>query len=294
MVDGLAQVVGQPSLTAIVNTADDDDFYGLRVCPDLDICAYTLAGVVHERGWGYGGDTFRCLEGLATYGQPSWFGLGDRDIATHLHRTILLGQGRTLAEVTADICMRLGVETTLLPMTNDVVRTQIRTEEATRRFEEYLVQHGAREEILEITVEGVADARPTPGLREAIASAEAIVIAPSSPVVSIGTILAVPGVRAALAARRDRVVGVSPIIATAPVEGPGHKFLAAIGEDDCRAQTLARMYQDICGTFLIDNQDADQAAAIFEVGVRPVVCDILMPSRARRAELAEQALTAIK
>lgn len=292
MVDGLAQVVGQANLTAIVNTADDDDFYGLRVCPDLDICTYALAGVVGERGWGYGGDTFRCLEGLATYGQPSWFGLGDRDLATHLHRTVLLGQGRTLGEVSADICAKLGVEATLLPMSNEPVRTRITTAEATRSFEEYLVKHGAREEIHSITIEGVESARPTPGLLEAIAAAETIVIAPSSPVVSIGTILAVPGIREALAKRRERVVGVSPIVGHAPVEGPGHKFLAAIGETDCRARTLARMYGDICSTFLIDTTDSDQVGDIAELGVCPVVCDILMPDRTRRVALAERVLAA--
>ena len=292
MVDGLAQVVGQPNLTAIVNTADDDDFYGLRVCPDLDICTYALAGVVGERGWGYGGDTFRCLEGLATYGQPSWFGLGDRDLATHLHRTVMLAEGRTLAEVSADICARLGVQTTLLPMTNQPVRTRITTSEGTRSFEEYLVKHGAREEILTIALDGIEAARPTPGLLDAIATAETIVIAPSSPVVSIGTILAVAGVRDALVNRRERVVGVSPIVGRAPIEGPGHKFLAAIGETECRARTLARMYRDICATFLIDTADEDQADAVAALGVRPVVCDILMPDRSRRSALAEQVLAA--
>ena len=293
MVDGLARVVGQSNLTAIVNTADDDDFYGLRVCPDLDICTYTLAGVVHERGWGYGGDTFRCLEGLSTYGQPSWFGLGDRDLATHLHRTIMLARGWTLSEVTDDICARLGVEVTLLPMSNDAVRTRIQTAEGERSFEEYLVQHGAREDILEITIEGATAARPTLGLLDAIATAETIVIAPSSPVVSIGTILAIPGVRDALVKRRDRVVGVSPIVGTAPVEGPGHKFLAGIGETDCRAATLSRMYADICATFLIDTTDADQVAEIAALEVRGVPCDILMPDSARRVALSEKVLEAV-
>jgi LPPG:FO 2-phospho-L-lactate transferase len=292
MVDGLAQVVGQPNLTAIVNTADDDDFYGLRVCPDLDICTYALAGVVNDRGWGYANDTFRCLEGLATYGQPSWFGLGDRDLATHLHRTIRLAQGSTLAEISAEICLRLGVSATLLPMTNDSVRTMLRTPDGVRSFEEYLVKHGAREEILEVRIDGVDQARPTPGLLEAIEAAETIVIAPSSPVVSIGTILAVDGVRAGLARRRERVVGVSPIVGRAPVEGPGHKFLAAVGETDCRALTLARIYRDICATFLIAESDTDQADDISDLGVRPVATEILMPDRPARATLAERVLAA--
>ena len=193
MVDGLAQVGGQAALSVVVNTGDDGDFYGLRVCPDLDICTYVLAGVIAERGWGYVDDTFRCLEGLATYGQEAWFGLGDRDLATHIHRTVRLREGATLTAVTAEIAARLGVEATILPMSDDPVRTRITTPSGVRTFQEYLVKHGAGEEIEAIVVEGVEHARPAPGVLEAIAAAERIVICPSSPVVSIGTILAVPG-----------------------------------------------------------------------------------------------------
>jgi len=135
MVDGLAQVHGQPGLTVVVNTGDDGDFYGLRVCPDLDICTYVLAGVVDERGWGYAGDTFRCLEGLATYGREAWFGLGDRDLATHIHRTLRLAEGAGLAQVTAEICARLGVEARVLPMTEDPVRSRITTAAGPRSFQ---------------------------------------------------------------------------------------------------------------------------------------------------------------
>lgn len=287
MVDGLAQVAGQEALTAVVNTGDDDDFHGLRVCPDLDICAYTLAGVVDARGWGYADDTFRCLEGLATYGREAWFGLGDRDLATHIHRTLLLADGRPLSEVTADICARLGVLARLLPMTDDDVRTVIRTPTGERRFEEYLVRDGAAEEITAIELRGIEAARPAPGVLEAIAAADLVVIAPSSPVVSIGTILAVPGVRAALAARRERVVGVSPIIGDAPVEGPGHKFLRGVGETECSAVSMAARYADVCATFCIHDTDAARAPAVAACGVRPVVCDILMPDRPARARLAQ-------
>lgn len=143
MVDGLAQVGGQAALSVVVNTGDDGDFYGLRVCPDLDICTYVLAGVIAERGWGYVDDTFRCLEGLATYGQEAWFGLGDRDLATHIHRTVRLREGATLTAVTAEIAARLGVEATILPMSDDPVRTRITTPSGVRTFQEYLVKHGA-------------------------------------------------------------------------------------------------------------------------------------------------------
>jgi LPPG:FO 2-phospho-L-lactate transferase len=290
LVDGLAQVVGQEHVTAIVNTADDDDFHGLRVCPDLDIVTYCLAGVVAERGWGYRDDTFRCLEGLVTYGRPGWFGLGDRDIATHIHRTLRIAEGWPLHRIVAEIASSLGVSARVLPMSDDSVRTLLRTASGTLRFEEYLVRDGAREDILEITLDGMSDATPAPGVLDSIAAAEMIVIAPSSPVVSIGTILAVPGVRDALRVRREDVVAVSPIIGDAPVEGPARRFLAGIGEHACSAPVMARLYTDVCASMLIHETDADRASEITAFGVQPVAADILMPDRQGRARLAERVL----
>ena len=292
MVDGLAQVHGQANLVVVINTGDDGDFYGLRVCPDLDTCTYVLAGVVAERGWGYSSDTFRCLEGLATYGRESWFGLGDRDLATHIHRTLRTAEGASLSAITAEICGRLGVEASLLPMTDDPVRTQITTPAGTRTFQEYLVKHGAAEDITAIEFVGVKAARPAPGLLEAIAAAERIVIAPSSPIVSIGTILAVPGVRAALTARREDCVAVSPIIGGRPVEGPAHRFLAGAGYPECSATQMARIYADVAGTFVLDPRDEGEVAAIAALGVRPVLSDALMPDRPARARLAGVVLEA--
>lgn len=293
MVDGLAQAVGQSELTAIVNTGDDADFYGLRVCPDLDICTYVLAGVVDARGWGYADDTFRCLEGLATYGLDAWFGLGDRDIATHVYRTVRMGQGAPLHVITGELCERLGVEATVLPMCDEPVRSRITTPGGERTFQEYLVKHGAKEEITSIRMEGVEDARPVPGALEAIAAAERIVIAPSSPIVSIGTILAVPGIRDAVAARRDDVVAVSPIIGGRPVEGPAHRFLAGAGYSECSATQMARIYAEVCGTFVLDAADASEVPAIEALGVRSVLADALMPDRPSRARLAGEVLAAV-
>jgi LPPG:FO 2-phospho-L-lactate transferase len=292
MVDGLAQVVGQPSLTAIVNTGDDGDFYGLRVCPDLDICTYVLAGVVDARGWGYAQDTFRCLEGLGTYGLENWFGLGDRDLATHIYRTVRMRDGAPLHAVTAELCGHLGVEARVLPMCDEPVRSRIGTPAGPRTFQEYLVKHGAREEITSIRFEGIDAARPVPGALEAVAAAERIVIAPSSPVVSIGTILAVPGMRDAVAARREDVVAVSPIIGGRPVEGPAHRFLAGAGYPECSATQMARIYADVAGTFILDAADAGEAPAVAALGVRPVLADALMPDRPARARLAATALEA--
>lgn len=294
MVDGLAQIHGQDGLSVIVNTGDDADFYGLRVCPDLDICTYVLAGVVSERGWGYADDSFRCLEGLGTYGHDTWFGLGDRDLATHIHRTLRLTAGLPLSGVVAEIAESLGVAATLLPMTDDPVRTRITTAAGERSFQEYLIRHGAGEAIEAIRFAGVEQARPAPGVIDAIGASERIVICPSSPVVSIGTILAVPGVRPALVARRERCVAVSPIVGGRPVEGPADKFLAGAGYPECSALQMARIYADVAGTFLIDAADAGATDEIAALGMRPVVCDAVMRDRAGRARLARTALEAIR
>ena len=293
MVDGLAQAVGQEALAAVVNTGDDADFYGLRVCPDLDICTYVLAGVDDWRGWGYADDSFRCLEGLATYGREAWFGLGDRDLATHLHRTLRLAEGASLSAVTAELCTALGVAARLLPMSDDPVRTRITTPAGERSFQEYLVKHGAAEPIERIDLVGIAAARPAPGVLEAIAAAERVVIAPSSPVVSIGTILSVPGVRAALRARREDCVAISPIIGGRPVEGPADRFLAGAGYPECSALQMARLYADVAATFVMDRVDADLAPQVAALGVRPVLEDALMPDRPARARLAAAALAAL-
>jgi LPPG:FO 2-phospho-L-lactate transferase len=293
LVDGLAQVVSQPALTAVVNTGDDADFYGLRVCPDLDICTYVLAGVVAERGWGYRDDGFRCLEGLATYGREAWFGLGDRDLATHLHRTLRLREGASLTEVTAELAAALGVGARVLPMCDEEVRTRITTPAGPRTFQEYLVKHGASERIERIELVGIESARPAPGVLAALAGAERVVICPSSPVVSIGTILSVPGVREAVRARRESCVAVSPIVGRRPVEGPADRFLAGAGHPECSATQMARMYADVVGTFVMDRADADEAPAVEALGVRPVLVDALMPDRPARARLAEETLAAV-
>jgi len=293
LLDGLSQTVGQSNLAAVVNTGDDGDFYGLRVCPDLDICLYTLAGVVADRGWGFADDTFKCLEGLQTYGQQAWFGLGDRDLATHIHRTTRLCQGYTLSAVIDDLAMRLGVEASVMPMTDAPVRTRITTPSGPKTFQEYLVRDGAAETIDRIEMVGIDAAAPAPGLIDAIDRAERIVICPSSPVVSIGTILGVPGVRGALAARRADCVAVSPIVGRRPVEGPADRFLAGAGYPECSATQMARIYADVAATFVLDDRDADECASIAMLAVEPVTTDALMPDRASRARLAARTLDAV-
>ena len=293
LLDGLARSVGQPHLSAIVNTGDDGDFHGLRVCPDLDICLYTLAGVVAERGWGFVDDTFRCLEGLQTYGDEAWFGLGDRDLATHIHRTVRLGEGWGLSRIVDELAARLGVEAKVMPMTDAPVRSRITTPSGPKTFQEYLVRDGASEDITSIVMEGIEEATPAPGVLEAIAEAEHIVICPSSPIVSIGTILAVPGVRPALAARRDACIAVTPIIGRRPVEGPAHRFLAGAGYPECSATQMARLYADVAATFVLDERDLEEAPAIAALGVEPVATDALMTDTAGRVRLAERVLAAV-
>ena len=198
------------------------------------------------------------------------------------------------SEITAEICERLGVAARVLPMSDQSIQTRITTPGGVRSFQEYLVERGAREPISRIELLGVEAARPAPGLLEQIAAAERIVICPSSPVVSIGTILAVPGVRAALAARRERTVAVSPIVGKRPVEGPADRFLAGAGYPECTATQMARIYADVAATFVLDRRDADEAPAIEALGVRPVLLDALMPDRQERLRLARQTLAALE
>ena len=255
MVDGLAQVHGQPGLTAVVNTGDDGDFYGLRVCPDLDICTYVLAGVVDARGWGYADDTFRCLEGLATYGREAWFGLGDRDLATHLHRTLRLAEGAGLAQVTAEICARLGVEARVLPMTEDPVRTRITTAAGPAHLPGV---PGARRRRRRDRADRAGGgrgrppgARPARGHRPRRADRDL-------PLEPGGLDRDDPG-RAGRARRAGRparaaCVAVSPIIGRRPVEGPADRFLRGAGYAECSATQMARIYADVAGTFVLDAQ----------------------------------------
>lgn len=295
---GLVRVVDPGSVTAIVNTADDDRFHGLAVSPDLDTVTYTLAGAEHpEQGWGLAGETFTAMEALDRYGAPTWFRLGDRDLATHLYRTRRLDEGATLTEVTAEIVGDWGVETRLLPMSDDRVATRVtvrrengRTE--TLAMQEWFVRERTQPPVVEVAFAGATEAAPGPDVVDAIANAETIVVCPSNPVISIGPILAVPGVRDALVARRDRVVGVSPIIAGAPVKGPADRLMGPLGiEVSCVG--VARSYAEFCGTLVIDAGDADRLREVEAAGVHGVVADTLMRDARIAAALAQHTLDAV-
>jgi len=286
-------VAAAVDLTVVVNTADDAEIWGLHVSPDLDTIAYALAGRLDlERGWGRADESFRCLESMAVLEEPTWFALGDCDLATHLVRTQALRAGRSLSDVTADIARRLGVRARLLPMSDDPVRTRIRTPAGWLSFQEYFVREKARVEVLEVAYEGAADARPAPNVLTAIADADAVVVCPSNPVTSIGPIVAVPAIAGILAATRAVVVAVSPIVGGAAVSGPAGQLMAARGLA-VSPLGVARAYAPWLDALLVDGRDRDLQGALETEGVRAVVADILMTDRASEAALARRVLDAV-
>jgi LPPG:FO 2-phospho-L-lactate transferase len=287
-------VIPPESVVVVGNTGDDEIFHGLHVSPDLDTVTYTLAGAVNpDTGWGLAGDTFRTLETLARYGVPTWFRLGDADLATHLYRTDRLRAGATLSQVTADIALAWGLKSRVLPMTDDRVATRIEVEgpagPVVLAMQEWFVRERAEPAVRAVRFDGSDEARPAPGVLAALEEADGILLCPSNPVISIGPILALPGVRQALASKRARVVGVSPIIHGAPVKGPADRLMTGLGmEVSCVG--VASTYADICGTLLVDALDAGRAPELEDLGVRPVVTPILMRDAAGAERLARAVL----
>jgi len=291
---GLVRAVEPESIVAIVNTGDDDVFHGLSVSPDLDTVTYTLGGAVNpETGWGVRGDTFATMDAIERYGVPTWFRLGDRDLATHLFRTERLAAGAPLSAVTAEIVTAWGIALRILPMSDDPVRTRIEVAGANGtevlRMQEWFVRERSEPAVLGVSFAGADLARPAPGVLDAIEQADRIVICPSNPIISIEPILAVPGMRAALTARRDAVVAVSPIIAGATVKGPADRLLGALGFD-ISCVGVARVYHDVCGTLVIDERDRDRAPEIEAAGLRVAVTDTLMTDASAAERLARAAL----
>lgn len=292
-VDGLVRVVPPERVTVIANTGDDDEFHGLYVSPDPDIITYTLAGQVDEaRGWGYRGDTFRWLESIGRFGHETWFRIGDRDLATHLHRTRLLREGRTLAEATAEITCAFGVRARILPMSNERVRTRVVTAGGVLSFQEYLVRERAAPAVSGVRFDGAEAAKPAPGVLEAIAAAEAIVIAPSNPIGSIGPILAIPGVRRAVADAKASVAAVSPIIAGRQLQPPALEMMRGLRLEPTAAG-VAFLYADLLTVFVMDIQDRELAPKVEEMTIRPVLTDTLMTDPAKKAALAAATLDAL-
>ena len=295
---GLVRVVPPAAVTVVVNTADDEVFHGLHVSPDLDTVTYTLAGAEHpEQGWGLAGETFATIEALGRYGRPNWFRLGDKDLATHLYRTERLAEGATLSTVTNEIAEAWGVGPHLLPMSDDPIATRItvRRPDGTAEelpMQEWFVHERAEAAVTSVRFEGAEAAAPAPGVIEVIESAETILVCPSNPVISLGPILSVPGVREALVGRRERVVGVSPIVAGRPVKGPADRLMAGLGLD-VSCVGVARVYAEFCSTLVIDARDAHRAAEVEATGVRAVVADTLMTDARVAAALARRTLDAV-
>jgi len=289
----MVRVVPESQVTAVVNTADDTLLHGLYISPDLDTVTYTLAGLNDDtRGWGLAGETWTVMEALERLGGETWFGLGDRDLATHMYRTQRLATGATLSEVTSEIAKALGIGVRLLPMSDDAVRTRIRVAGGPEiSFQDYFVRHRHDIPVESVRFEGATQSEPAPGVLRALEDGEVLVVCPSNPIVSIGPILAVPGVAAALASRRDRVVAVSPIVAGAAVKGPADRLLAELGHDSSAAG-VARLYSQFAGTLVIDEADATLAGDVEEAGMRCVVAPTLMHGPAEAAALAEVVLGA--
>jgi len=297
-VRGLRSAAPDAALVAVVNTGDDITLYGLRISPDVDTMLYALSGTVDEaRGWGPRGDTFRAMTAFERLGGERWFSLGDVDLGTHLRRRELLDRGTTASGVIAEIARRLGTGgTTVLPMTDDPVETHVQLAEDRRwiHFQEYFVRRRGQGPISDVRFDGIDRARPAPGVLDAIAAAEVVVICPSNPIVSIRPILAVPGIRDAVVDARRRgavVAGVSPLIGGATVKGPADRMLAELGIEPTAAG-VASLYADLLDVFVIDRVDRGLAPRIRAQGARPVVTAALMRGKRGEARLARVLLRA--
>jgi LPPG:FO 2-phospho-L-lactate transferase len=292
--EGLQAVVGD-RLTVIVNTADDTERHGLLVCPDHDTVLYTLAGLENpELGWGLAGDSWTTMAAMERYGEEGWFRLGDRDLATHIVRTNRLRGGARLTDVLLGLQRSLGIAATILPMTDEPVRTRVRTDDGWLDFQDYFVRLRQSPEVREVAFAGIEAARPTAEVRAAIGAADIIVVAPSNPIVSVGPILALAGMSELLAAARARgarIVAVSGIIGGKALKGPADRMLASLGHEPT-ALGVARGYSGLIDAFVLDTVDAELAPAVEDHGIRAVVTDTIMTDDASRARLAREVLAA--
>ena len=289
LVEGLA-AHRAADLAVVVNTADDCERFGLYIAPDVDTVMYTLAGLSsRERGWGLEGETWAAMTMLRRYGAEAWFNLGDRDLATHLLRTQALRAGRSLSEVTAELCQRLAIQSQVIPMSDDPVTTYVQTPQGWLHFQEYFVRERCEPQVLAIEFRGLAQARPSPPFVTALASAEAIIVAPSNPLVSVGPIVGLPGVRERLRTSRATRIAVTPLIGGQAIKGPTVPMLASAGLVPT-ATSVARLYADFLDAFVLDERDAVLAPEIEALGLRVLVTNTLMDSAASKARLAQEIL----
>ena len=289
LADGLQRLLGN-SLTVIVNTGDDFEWHGLHVAPDLDTVMYTLAGIANSQtGWGLEGDTFNSLGMFEAYGEEGWFRIGDRDLATHVLRTEMLDAGRALSEVTASLARKLGVRAALLPMSDERVMTRVSTDEGELSFQDYFVKRKCEPRVDAVRFEGIRDARPPVGALEAIGHADAIVICPSNPFLSIEPILSVRGMRASLKRASEKCIAVSPLVGGQALKGPAAKMFHELGIEPS-ARAVAEMYRGLAGTIVIDKVDVGQMPAIQDRGMKVRVTDTVMTSVQERERLAREIL----
>jgi LPPG:FO 2-phospho-L-lactate transferase len=287
---GLVQLVEPEDLTVIVNTGDDIDLFGLHISPDVDIVTYTLSGIVDdENGWGLKGDTFNCLNALKLFGEVDWFNLGDRDFATSILRTNMLKNGFSLSQISAKISCDLGLKLNILPMTDDKVVTYVQISKGLVHFEEYMVKRAAQDSVFDVKFVGAETAMPTKGVIDAIMSSERVIVCPSNPVVSIGSILSISGVRDALRKTCAKKVAVSPIVGGAPIKGPAAKLLNGLGVE-VSAFGVAKLYADFLDGFVIDSVDASEKCRIEELGIKVIVGNTLMKDLTSKVALAKMVL----
>jgi LPPG:FO 2-phospho-L-lactate transferase len=290
---GLCRLVDPAGVSVVVNTGDDIALWGLHVSPDLDTVCYALAGLLdRDRGWGRRDETFRVLEAIARFGEPTWFSLGDQDLATHLARTRLLRAGASLSEATRAVARALGVPAAVYPMSDAPVGTRLLGPDGWMHFQEYFVRDKAETDVRAVRYAGAEAARPAPGVLEAIAAAELVVVCPSNPVTSVGPILAVPGIREALAAAPAPVVGVSPIVGGAPVSGPAGRLMAAVGLP-VSAAGVARAYAPWLDVLVVDERDRAGAAAVAAEGARAVAAPSVMTTPEDEVRLGRAVLEAV-
>jgi LPPG:FO 2-phospho-L-lactate transferase len=286
-IEGLANVIDPSLLKIIINTADDIELYGLKICPDIDIITYTLANMVDkQKGWGIHDESFNCLSVLKNYYNYEWFNLGDKDLATHIFRTDLFKKGYNKTEITSIICEKLGVKAQLIPMSNDEVQTYIETETGSMHFEEYYIKYQCKPKAVDIKFHGIDEAKPETHVFEYINKAKKVIICPSNPIVSIGTILGIHGIKQALKKVKRKVIAISPIIEGATIKGPADKFMRCLGLDvSCIG--VARYYQEIIDHFVIDKKDCKVKSEIEELGIHTYCFDTIMDSLQKKKELAQ-------
>ncbi len=287
---GLQDALPPGDLTVVVNTADDFDLWGLRICPDLDTVMYTLAGLANPHtGWGVAGESFATLDMLALYGEDTWFRLGDRDLATHLLRSARLRAGEPLGTITAALSAALGVQSAVLPMCDELVSTVLETPGGRLEFQEYFVRRGQRDEVLGVELRGIDEARVPDAVSEALAEAEIIVVCPSNPLVSVGPILAVPGMREALKSSSAPKVAVSPIVGGRALKGPADRMLASLSHE-VSATGVAGIYEGILDGMVVDRQDEGERIGIEAVGMSVLVTGAIMRDEPDRERLAREVL----